>query len=75
MQVIKGAEWQWLDPNKTLGEQGVTEESHLNYRKKFFVDDGFISTDDPASIHLLYIEVCRMLYHFAYFPLIVNQGT
>eukprot|EP00026_Physarum_polycephalum_P001336 Phypoly_transcript_01337.p1 GENE.Phypoly_transcript_01337~~Phypoly_transcript_01337.p1 ORF type:complete len:980 (+),score=177.96 Phypoly_transcript_01337:113-3052(+) len=46
----------WLDPNRTLGDQGVTEDSHLIYKKKFFVDDDFISTDDPASIHLLYLE-------------------
>lgn len=47
----------WLDPSKALAEQGVNEDSHLIYKKKFFVDDGFISTDDPASIHLLYMEV------------------
>jgi hypothetical protein len=48
----------WLNPNQTLGEQGVPEDAILMYKKKFYYNDA--SDDcyhDPVYFNLLFCQV------------------
>jgi hypothetical protein len=47
---------EWLQTNKTLEEQGVKDDSILLLKKKFFVWDSMVSSDDPVALHLLYVQ-------------------
>ncbi|CAD5207938.1 unnamed protein product [Bursaphelenchus xylophilus] len=48
----------WLDSNRTLREQGIGEGEELILRRKFFVSDTNLNTNDPAQLGMLYAQ-CR----------------
>ena len=47
----------WLNPDKTLQEQGIEETSTLTLRKKFFFSDQTVDRNDPVQLNLLYMQV------------------
>ncbi|CAD5205405.1 unnamed protein product [Bursaphelenchus okinawaensis] len=48
----------WLDSTRTLREQGIGESEELILRRKFFVSDTNLNTNDPAQLGMLYAQ-CR----------------
>ncbi len=44
----------WLNPEKTLAEQGLTESDVIILKKKFFFTDQNIDRNDPVQLNLLY---------------------
>lgn len=46
----------WLNENKCLHDEGVTQDEELEYRKKYFVNDNEVEQSDPFALHLLYME-------------------
>lgn len=47
----------WVDPSKTLREQGIDEGEPVLLRRKFFFSDGNIDSHDPVQLNLLYVQV------------------
>ena len=47
----------WLNPDKSLREQGIEETSMLTLRKKFFFSDQNVDRNDPVQLNLLYVQV------------------
>lgn len=47
----------WLNPDKSLREQGVDENEVIVLKKKFFVTDSNIDRTDPIQLNLLYVQV------------------
>ena len=47
----------WLNTNLTLHEQGVGVEDGVVLKKKFFVSDANVDTNNPAQVHFVYIQV------------------
>lgn len=50
----------WVDPSKTLREQGIDEGEPVLLRRKFFFSDGNIDSHDPVQLNLLYVQVYRL---------------
>jgi talin len=46
----------WLDPAKTLREQGIDENETVLLRRKFFFSDQNIDSHDPVQLNLLYVQ-------------------
>ncbi|KAK7790683.1 hypothetical protein R5R35_008203 [Gryllus longicercus] len=46
----------WIDPSKTLREQGVEESEAVLLRRKFFFSDQNIDGRDPVQLNLLYVQ-------------------
>ncbi|KAK9884059.1 hypothetical protein WA026_004996 [Henosepilachna vigintioctopunctata] len=46
----------WLDPAKTLREQGIDEHETVILRRKFFFSDQNIDSHDPVQLNLLYVQ-------------------
>ncbi|CAG9763893.1 unnamed protein product [Ceutorhynchus assimilis] len=46
----------WLDPSKTLREQGIAENDTVLLRRKFFFSDQNIDSRDPVQLNLLYVQ-------------------
>ena len=46
----------WLNPEKSLREQGIDETQVLVLRKKFFFTDQNVDRNDPIQLHLLYVQ-------------------
>jgi len=46
----------WVDPSKTLREQGIVENETLLLRRKFFFSDQNIDSRDPVQLNLLYVQ-------------------
>ncbi|CAG9813617.1 unnamed protein product [Phaedon cochleariae] len=46
----------WLDPSKTLREQGIDETQTVLLRRKFFYSDQNIDSRDPVQLNLLYVQ-------------------
>ncbi|XP_060847316.1 talin-1-like isoform X2 [Rhopalosiphum padi] len=46
----------WVDPSKTLREQGIDEGEPVLLRRKFFFSDGNIDSHDPVQLNLLYVQ-------------------
>ncbi|OXU28323.1 hypothetical protein TSAR_002155 [Trichomalopsis sarcophagae] len=46
----------WIDPSKTLREQGVDETETVLLRRKFFYSDQNIDSRDPVQLSLLYVQ-------------------
>ncbi|XP_050426886.1 talin-1-like isoform X2 [Adelges cooleyi] len=46
----------WVDPSKTLREQGIDESEPVLLRRKFFFSDGNIDSHDPVQLNLLYVQ-------------------
>lgn len=49
-------ELNWIDPSKTLREQGINEGEPVLLRRKFFFSDGNIDSHDPVQLNLLYVQ-------------------
>lgn len=49
----------WLNTNLSLHEQGVGLEDGVVLKKKFFVSDANVDTNNPAQVHFVYIQVWR----------------
>ncbi len=47
---------EWLNPQKTLAEQGVDENEAVLLKKKWFVTDSTITEDDAVQLHLVYAQ-------------------
>ncbi|KAL7754362.1 hypothetical protein RI367_000343 [Sorochytrium milnesiophthora] len=46
----------WLNPEKSLPEQGVKDTDMLILKKKFFFSDSNIDRNDPIQLNLLYVQ-------------------
>ncbi|XP_046398722.1 talin-1 isoform X1 [Ischnura elegans] len=46
----------WIDPSKTLREQGIDESETVLLRRKFFFSDQNIDSRDPVQLGLLYVQ-------------------
>ena len=46
----------WLNPDKSLREQGVDESEVLLLKKKFFFSDSNVDRNDPIQLNLLYVQ-------------------
>ncbi|KAJ8686379.1 hypothetical protein QAD02_022173, partial [Eretmocerus hayati] len=46
----------WIDPSKTLREQGIDENQTLLLRRKYFFSDQNIDSRDPVQLSLLYVQ-------------------
>ncbi|KAJ9593984.1 hypothetical protein L9F63_014625, partial [Diploptera punctata] len=46
----------WIDPSKTLREQGIDETETVLLRRKFFFSDQNIDSRDPVQLNLLYVQ-------------------
>ncbi|XP_049847483.1 talin-1 isoform X1 [Schistocerca gregaria] len=46
----------WIDPSKTLREQGIDEGETVLLRRKFFFSDQNIDSRDPVQLNLLYVQ-------------------
>lgn len=46
----------WIDPSKTLREQGIDEGEPVLLRRKFFFSDQNIDSRDPVQLNLLYVQ-------------------
>ncbi|XP_075218972.1 talin_middle and talin-RS domain-containing protein rhea isoform X1 [Lycorma delicatula] len=46
----------WVDPSKTLREQGIDESEPVLLRRKFFFSDQNIDSRDPVQLNLLYVQ-------------------
>jgi talin len=49
-------EGKWLNPEKTMTEQGVHEIDVLLLKKKFFFSDQNIDRNDPIQLNLVYVQ-------------------
>ena len=49
-------EGEWLHPHLTLHEQGVSDDAVIVLKKKFFVSDANIDTENPLTLHYLYLQ-------------------
>ena len=46
----------WLNPEKTLREQGLTEEDYVVLKKKFFVTDQNVDRTDPVQLVMMFTQ-------------------
>eukprot|EP00127_Corallochytrium_limacisporum_P002206 Clim_evm100s108 gene=Clim_evmTU100s108 len=46
----------WLQHDRTLGEQGLEDQSMVILRKKFFYSDQNVDRNDPIQLNLLYVQ-------------------
>ncbi|XP_063985728.1 talin-2 isoform X1 [Diachasmimorpha longicaudata] len=46
----------WIDPSKTLREQGIDEAETVLLRRKYFFSDQNIDSRDPVQLSLLYVQ-------------------
>ncbi|XP_034947623.1 talin-2 isoform X2 [Chelonus insularis] len=49
-------EMNWVDPSKTLREQGIDESETVLLRRKYFFSDQNIDSRDPVQLSLLYVQ-------------------
>ncbi|KNC74224.1 hypothetical protein SARC_13223, partial [Sphaeroforma arctica JP610] len=49
-------EWEWLNHDKTLREQGAGENDSVRLRKKFFFSDQNVDRNDPVQLNLMYVQ-------------------
>ncbi|ORX59304.1 hypothetical protein BCR36DRAFT_408797 [Piromyces finnis] len=52
---------QWLNPAKSLIEQGMGENDVVIFKKKFFFSDQNIDRNDPIQLNLLYNQVRELI--------------
>ena len=50
----------WLNPDKSLREQGIEETAVLTLREKFFFDQN-VDRNDPVQLSLLYVQVSHRM--------------
>lgn len=53
----------WINHEKSLSEQGITEEMVLTLRVKFWGDSN-IDRQDPVHLNLIFAEVCMAITYF-----------
>ena len=51
----------WLNPERTLREQGLTEADAIILKKKFFFTDQNIDRNDPVQLNLMYNQAREMI--------------
>ena len=51
----------WLNPDKTLREQGLVEEDFVILKKKFFVTDQNVDRTDPVQLVMMYTQSYDMV--------------
>ncbi|KAK6099239.1 hypothetical protein MT418_000678 [Batrachochytrium dendrobatidis] len=51
----------WLNPDKTLREQGLTESDAVILKKKFFFTDQNVDRSDPVQMMLMYNQSHEMI--------------
>lgn len=51
-----GTDNNWLNPDKTLPEQKISENEMVVLKKKFFFSDINIDRNDPVQLNLLYVQ-------------------
>jgi len=51
----------WLNPSKSLVEQGLGENDVVIFKKKFFFSDQNIDRNDPIQLNLLYNQVRELI--------------
>eukprot|EP00842_Homolaphlyctis_polyrhiza_P006524 jgi/Hompol1/6873/HPOL_002360-RA len=51
----------WLNPDKTLREQGLTEVDIVILKKKFFFTDQSVDRTDPVQLMLMYNQAREMI--------------
>ncbi|KAJ3049223.1 Talin-1 [Rhizophlyctis rosea] len=56
-----GDESRWLNPERTLREQGLTEADAIILKKKFFFTDQNIDRNDPVQLNLMYNQAKEMI--------------
>ena len=54
----------WLNPDKSLREQGIEETAVLTLRKKFFFSDQNVDRNDPVQLNLLFVQVGSLVYYY-----------
>ena len=47
----------WLEPERTLGEQGVTETMEITLKRKLFFSDGRVDITDLVRLNVIYVQV------------------
>jgi hypothetical protein len=47
----------WLNSYQSLGNQGLSDDSYLIFKKKFHYNDAFVNTNDPVYFNLLFCQV------------------
>ncbi|KAI9103042.1 hypothetical protein DFS34DRAFT_671082 [Phlyctochytrium arcticum] len=60
-EMLAGDRTNWLHPEKTLREQGLTEEDTVILKKKFFFTDQNIDRNDPVQLNLMYNQARDMI--------------
>ncbi|KAI8898118.1 hypothetical protein BC833DRAFT_620631 [Globomyces pollinis-pini] len=56
----------WLIADKTLRDQGLTEEDAVILKKKFFVTDHVVDRNDPIQLVLMYNQAREMILNGKY---------
>lgn len=46
----------WVEPSKTLREQGIDVTETLLLRRKLFFSDRNVDSRDPVQLNLLYVQ-------------------
>lgn len=65
---------QWLNPAKSLIEQGLGENDVVIFKKKFFFSDQNIDRNDPIQLNLLYNQV-RELIIMGKYPCTMEEAS
>jgi len=65
---------QWLNPTKSLIEQGLGENDVVIFKKKFFFSDQNIDRNDPIQLNLLYNQV-RELIIMGKYPCTMEEAS
>ncbi|TPX69668.1 hypothetical protein SpCBS45565_g02300 [Spizellomyces sp. 'palustris'] len=60
-EMLAGDQSRWLHPDKTIREQGLTDEDTVLLKKKFFFTDQNIDRNDPVQLNLLYNQAREMI--------------
>ena len=52
----------WVDPEKTLREQGIMESEIMTIKRKLFIDDCSKIIDNPIQRNMQYEQVIPVLF-------------
>ncbi|CAB0031459.1 unnamed protein product [Trichogramma brassicae] len=63
----------WIDPSKTLREQGIPESETVLLRRKFFFSDQNIDGRDPVQLSLLYVQARDAILDGTH-PIVLEQA-
>ncbi|KAJ3037472.1 Talin-1, partial [Rhizophlyctis rosea] len=60
-ELVAGDESRWLNPERTLREQGLTDVDAIILKKKFFFTDQNIDRNDPVQLNLMFNQAKEMI--------------